>query len=156
MKIQISLHISILIRVYPKCAKWRFWSGYMNHGWVRMSKGTCTFSDVAARINLSLETKWRKNKKEECITSGTCPNKVVFEGNILSFLASNTYCGFTLELHQRGNSNEYRQDMFWWKNDEKYPVNTFPWLLRRRFFFSTKKYLYFSYFLAKAYVVGTH
>ena len=40
---------------------------------------------------------------------------MIFFYSFLSF-AQNIDCGYTLELHRRGGSNEYAQSTFWSKN----------------------------------------
>ena len=42
---------------------------------------------------------------------------------IFLFLHKNICCGYSLEVPQRGTSNEYPQHMFLWSNKEK--INTF-------------------------------
>ena len=39
--------------------------------------------------------------------------------DIFLIFAQNIDCGYTLEPHRRGGSNEYAQSMFWSKNKKK-------------------------------------
>ena len=41
---------------------------------------------------------------------------------ILSVLHKNICYGYSLESPQRGNSNEYPQHMFLWRNTQNYPL----------------------------------
>ena len=56
-------------------------------------------------------------------------------GVYLIFLisAQNTDCGYSLELHRRGGSNEYLQSMFWveiWKTSEFFIWNFQFWVVK--------------------------
>ena len=46
--------------------------------------------------------------------------------DIFLIFAQNIDCGYTLEPHRRGSSNEYPQSMFWSKNKKNRYTHAYP------------------------------
>ena len=76
-------------------------------------------SDTTFRVPSSGHSQWLNNMVLEQNFQ-----RVFGDDQGIIFLISplNVYCGYSLELLQQGDSNEYPQRMILWRTDENYPL----------------------------------
>ena len=105
----------IMYRTLIRLQRWAGWSGQL------MFTDLETVAFPCHKPQMKID--YFKLAKPKSITADASPGKTVSRLIFFLFLYKNIRCGYSSELPRRGNSDEYPQHMFWWKNKKN--INTF-------------------------------